>query len=239
MSHSDVEAQSQAEADRIRRVFAARDARRGRGHAISEAYRLVNEDRMIRMRDLVGRLVPTPYPTILDVGCGGGYDLASWHSAGWPSDRLAGVDLVDDRIAAARDRCPGVDLRVTDGTGLPFVDGAFDVVTAVTVFSSILDPTARRALFAEMWRVARPDGFLILYDFVIRNPRNRDVRPMRLRDLHDLGGRPSGSFRVTPLLYVVAAGAAVHPMLARLAMRLAPPTHRITYWRRPPVTSSR
>lgn len=58
------------------------------------------------------------------------------------------------------------------------------------------------------------------------------------------GRPPTRSRRLSPLLQAVAVGAAIHPRLADLAMRLAPPTHRLTYWRSSdaepgPTTSSR
>ena len=38
---------------------------------------------------------------------------------------------------------------------------------------------------------------------------------------------PDGSARLSPLLQSVAAAAAIHPLLADFAMRVAPPTHRL------------
>jgi ubiquinone/menaquinone biosynthesis C-methylase UbiE len=198
---------------------------------LTDAYRRINADRIARMRSLVGRLFREPNPRILDVGCGAGYDLSRWLEFGWPADRLAGVDLVESRVQSARLACPGVRIDVNKGTSLPFADDAFDLTTAVTVFSSILDSTVRRSLFEEMARVTAPGGAVLVYDFVIRNPRNPNVLAMTRRRLEELDGRPTGSIRLTPLIYVVAAGAAVHPRVADLAERLAPPTHRLTWWR--------
>jgi len=229
------------EIDRIREVYRERDRRAGRGPAIGEAYRLVNEERLARMDGLIRATVDIDRARLLDVGCGAGLDLAYWLAAGWTADRLAGVDLAAERINRARLACPGVDLQVTDGAELPFPDASFDVATAVTVFSSILDPALQRALFAEMRRVVRPGGLLVIYDFVVRKPTNPDVRGVGLRRLREVGGRaPDGSTRLTPLLYLVAAGAAVGPLPSALAMRFAPRTHRLSYWRvRPPATSDR
>jgi ubiquinone/menaquinone biosynthesis C-methylase UbiE len=222
---------ARAEIERIQAVYAERDRRPPRHRAIEFAYRLINEDRHRRMRALIERLVPTADRRLLDVGCGSGWDLEQWRHAGWAADRLAGCDVVADRIEAARARCPDVDLRLGDGATLPFPDDAFTVATAATVFSSILEAATRRRLFEEMQRVVRPGGLVVVYDFVVRNPRNRAVLPITSARLRELGGRPWSSRRMTPLVYAVAAGAAIHPRLADLAMRLAPPTHRLTIWR--------
>jgi SAM-dependent methyltransferase len=217
------------ETRRIRAVYGKRDLRRARG-ALAEAYRLVNDDRLSRTSQLLRSLVPMQYPSILDVGCGTGNDLGYWLAGGWPTNRLAGVDLVPNRVAAARERCPGVDVRLTDGARLPFPDATFEIATAVVVFSSILDDSVRHLLFSEMRRVVKPSGHLVIYDFVGRKPWNPDVEALGHARLGALGGTPTGSVRLTPLLQLVRAGCALHPSLARAAMRVAPRTHRLSWW---------
>jgi SAM-dependent methyltransferase len=221
------------EVDRIRQTFANRDRRGPRSPAISSAYRLINLERQEAMLGLFDSLLPGPRPALLDVGCGGGLDLERWLKEGWPVTALSGVDVAPERVAAARVRLPGVDIRQTEGADLPYPDAKFAVATAVTVFSSILDPGLRRRLFTEMRRVVAPGGIVIVYDFVIRNPRNANVTPMTLRRLLALGERPTASVRITPLLHLVGAGSYIHPVFERAAMWLAPRTHRLTYWRLP------
>jgi ubiquinone/menaquinone biosynthesis C-methylase UbiE len=140
------------------------------------------------------------------------------------------VDLIPARLAAARVACPNVDFRLSDGSHIPFEDGSMDVATAVTVFSSILDLGVRRALFADMERVVRPGGLILIYDFVIRKPTNRSVIGMPLRRLAELGRPPNGSVRLSPLLQAVAVAGAIHPHLADWSMQRAPRTHRLSYW---------
>jgi ubiquinone/menaquinone biosynthesis C-methylase UbiE len=231
-----------AEVQRIREAYGERDGRPARHTAIANAYRLVNADRLTLMQAAIER-VGGERPRILDVGCGGGFDLSHWLSIGWPADALAGVDLVEDRIVLAKDRCPGVDLRVTSGSSLPFASNSFDVVTAVTVFSSILDAMVRRRLFAEMRRVVRPGGSILVYDFVIRNPRNPDVAAMTPGRLRDLGGAPSESIPLTPLIHLVAIASRLGRRATDFAMRIAPRTHRLSRWlvsdRQPTATVNR
>lgn len=226
----------EAETRRIRHVYAARDRRPGRAVAIQRAYALLNAERRQATVRLIERLsseARRARPTILDVGCGSGLDLADFLDRGWPAERLTGVDLVAERLSAARERCPGVTLRQVDGARLPFADGSFDVATAVTVFSSIMQADRRRALFAEMLRVVAPGGHVIVYDFVVRNPRNRDVTAMPMSRLADMAGRhPDLSIRLSPFLYLVGVASVLGPRAARTAMRVAPPTHRLSAWRR-------
>lgn len=143
-------------------------------------------------------MLPLTTRTILDVGCGVGGWLAEFESWGAARSCLAGIDLVEERLAVARGRLgavvdpatgspsSGADLRRGDASSLPWADSSFDVVTQFTVFSSILDPGMRAAVAAEMLRVVRPDGVVLSYDMVIGNPGNRRVRPIRRGELQRL-----------------------------------------------------
>ncbi len=224
------------EAEAIRRTFVARDTRPKRPW-VEAASRILTAERWARTRELVrSEISNTQYPPILDVGCGGGLDIEFWHNSGWPVDQLAGIDLVETRVKAARQRNPDVDIRVGTGVSLPFADDAFTVATAATVFSSILSPTARSALFGEMERIVRPDGLIVIYDFVIRNPRNPRVVAMSSGRLMELAGRsPTGSFPLSALLHVVGPAALIHPRFGQAVARVAPRTHRISFWRARPT----
>ncbi len=216
----------------IRSVFEARDRRAASG-TLTSASQVLTDERWRRTLDILRLELPqSPAPSILDVGCGGGLDLAHWRDAGWPVERLAGIDLVPGRVDAARLRCPEADIRLGGPGPLPFETGAFDVATASTVFSSIRDDAARRALFDEMCRVVRPGGLVVVYDFVVRNPRNPNVLAMTGRQLRELAGRlPDESERVSPFLYAVSLAQRMHPRLGRAVAVVAPRTHRLSYWR--------
>jgi ubiquinone/menaquinone biosynthesis C-methylase UbiE len=133
-------------------------------------------------------LTPLDGRTVLDVGCGTGGWLAEFESWGAGRDRLAGIDVSDARAGAASRRLPGADIRTGDASRLPWADASFDIVTQFTMLSSVLDAGMRRAIAAEMIRVARPDGLILSYDFVIGNPRNRRVRGVRVAELTRLFG---------------------------------------------------
>ena len=220
------------EADRIRAVFEVRDQRRSK-RWLTSGSQFLTDERWRCLEEILRRELPSVHaPSILDIGCGSWLDLAHWRDAGWPTGQLAGIDLVPGRVEAARLRCPGADIRLGSAGPLPFPTGAFDVANAATVFSSIRDAAARRALFVEMQRVVQPGGLIVVYDFVVRNPRNPNVVAMTSRQLVEIAGQPpTSSERISPFLYAVSLGLQVHPLVGRVVASIAPRTHRLSYWR--------
>jgi SAM-dependent methyltransferase len=90
----------------------------------------------------------------LDVGCGPGAltrELVARLGAG----AVAAADPSEPFVAAARERNPGVDVRLAPAEQLPFDDDAFDAVLAQLVVHFMADPVAG---LREMARVARPGG---------------------------------------------------------------------------------
>jgi ubiquinone/menaquinone biosynthesis C-methylase UbiE len=102
---------------------------------------------------------------LLDVGCGTGrmlYQLALTH----PELRFFGLDLSPFYLQHARELLRDVkelSLVADNAESMPFRDGTFDVVTSVHLFHELpLD--ARRNVYAEMWRVLRPGGLVVIED---------------------------------------------------------------------------
>jgi SAM-dependent methyltransferase len=90
----------------------------------------------------------------LDVGCGPGA-LTRELVARLGPDAVAAVDPSSSFVAAARERNPGVDVRLAPAEDLPFGDGAFDAALAQLVVHFMADPVAG---LREMARVTRPGG---------------------------------------------------------------------------------
>jgi SAM-dependent methyltransferase len=172
-----------AEADRIAAEYGRRDASipPDRYSPASPAQLLVRQSRERAVLAALRRagMLPLAGRRILDVGCGSGQWLADFETWGAERARLAGIDLLPDRVAAARARLPQADVRDGDGGALPWPDGAFDIVLQSTVFSSILDSAMRRSVAAEMARVLATGGVVLWNDFFIDNPRNPAVRGIR------------------------------------------------------------
>ncbi|HSC33025.1 MAG TPA: class I SAM-dependent methyltransferase [Gemmatimonadaceae bacterium] len=124
---------------------------------------------------------------VLEVGCGSGHWLRELVQWGVQPAHLIGIDLIIDRLRDARARCASdVRLAAASAAALPFASGTFDIVLQSTVLTSVLDATVRARIAAEMTRVLRSDGVVLWYDFLVDNPRNRDVRGVDRRELQRL-----------------------------------------------------
>jgi len=102
---------------------------------------------------------------LLDVACGTGRTLAQIARA-HPRLRLYGLDLSPYYLQVARRvlaDVADVSLVADNAERLPFRSGYFDVVTSVFLFHELPRP-ARRAVLAEMHRVLRPGGLLVIAD---------------------------------------------------------------------------
>lgn len=100
-------------------------------------------------------------PNLLDFGCGCGRVL-SWLAIDHPRAQLHGVDIDADAIAWCRSRMPSVNLlAIQPDPPLPYPPGFFDAVFALSVFDT-LRTDARAAWIAEMHRVLKPGGTLLL-----------------------------------------------------------------------------
>jgi SAM-dependent methyltransferase len=177
------ETRPEQEQARIRRVFDAYGTSRKRRRAW-DPERPGNRRILAELYDALATQLaaegasPAAGCELLDVGCGRGPLLEAMIERGAARAHLHGVDLLEDAIAGARERLPGVDLRVADARALPYPSASMDAVVLSTVLSSILDPANRARVASEAARVLRPGGCIVTYDFRVPSPRNRNVRPI-------------------------------------------------------------
>jgi SAM-dependent methyltransferase len=92
---------------------------------------------------------------LLDAGCGTGFNLLALGRFG----RATGIDLAPEAVVFCRER--GVRVARAGLLALPFPDATFDAVTSFDVIyhAWVADD---RAAVAEMARVARPGGLLLV-----------------------------------------------------------------------------
>jgi SAM-dependent methyltransferase len=107
----------------------------------------------------------------LDVGCGIG--LTDRHLAG-RFRALTGTDVSPGVLETAALENPGVRYELAERGRLPFDDGAFDLAFAVCVVQVV--PSGDRPGFvAELARVTRPGGLVVVFEHNPYNPLTRLV----------------------------------------------------------------
>ncbi len=110
---------------------------------------------------------------VLEIACGTGRVGAQLVRA-LPEASYTGVDLSPYYIEVARERLaeyPQVSLVTANAEALPLPDASFDAVCSVYLFHE-LPRNARRRVFAELLRVLRPGGCLVIEDSL--QPKDAD-----------------------------------------------------------------
>lgn len=120
-----------------------------------------------KYRERMLELCPTgDGSTVLDVGCGPGGETTRIARRVGKTGMVYGVDASEAIITEARRRSWELDLplqfQVCDAHDLTFKDASFDVCRAEKVFLYLENPPMA---IAEMARVTRPGGHVIVFDF--------------------------------------------------------------------------
>ena len=167
---------------------------------------------------------------LLEVGCGSGGNLLDLLRLGATPTQLTGIELLSERVAAACAVLPGgVQLIEGDACAAPVADASQQAVLAFTVFSSLLDPGYRQQFARTLWRWVAPGGGVLVYDFVVNNPHNPDVRKVPPAELRTLF--PNARLRSLRLTLAPPLARRLPAVLIAPAARLAPflRTHRLTW----------
>jgi ubiquinone/menaquinone biosynthesis C-methylase UbiE len=118
---------------------------------------------------------------VLDVGCGRGLVAVGAARRLGPGGKVHGLDLWQARDlsdnspanAIANAEAAGVADRLVIDTGdmraMPYTDGQFDVIASMTAIHNIDGKSGRTQAIAEIWRVTKPGGQILIYD--IRHTR--------------------------------------------------------------------
>jgi SAM-dependent methyltransferase len=110
-------------------------------------------------------VVPPKGATILDLGSGPGGLIPGLRSAD-PDARIIAVEVQPVMLETLRQTAEhhGAEMVVADlHEPLPLADEVADVVVSVMVLHEMMHPPA---LIDEMWRLTKPGGTLVLYDWV-------------------------------------------------------------------------
>lgn len=140
--------------------------------------------------------------TVLDLGCGGGFDCFLAAEKVGAKGRVIGVDMTPEMISKARENSykggfANVEFRLGEIEHLPVPDSSVDVIISNCVIN--LSPE-KPQVFREAHRVLRPGGRLAVSDIVA----TREVPPEIRDDIDRYTGCVSGAALIEDLLAMLA-----------------------------------
>lgn len=165
-----------------------------------------------------------PGDRVLDVGAGTGVSTAELAGAG---SYAVGSDISLGMLQAGRRARPGVPLLAGDALALPFADDTFDAVTISFALRNVVDTAAA---LAELARVTRPGGRLVICEF--SHPTNPAFRTVYLSYLMRSLPAVARAVSSNPDAYVyLAESIQAWPDQGALAARVASAGWRDVAWR--------
>ncbi len=133
-------------------------------------------EEILRLADDAG----PPSTRVLEFGVGCGR-VARWTTRLRPDAAFDGCDIDGRLLDWSKTHLPGRYALTAPEPPLPYPNGAFDLVYALSVFTHMHEPQAK-AWLAELARVTRPGGLAILSFLDDRLPQAADVQPRLTRD---------------------------------------------------------
>ncbi len=100
-----------------------------------------------------------PNDHVLDIGCGTGFLLKRF------SEQCpivgAGIDVEANMVRIAKEKCPGMDIRLASADNTPFDDAYYDVITACMAYHHFSN---KEGFAAEALRLLKPGGRMYIAD---------------------------------------------------------------------------
>jgi len=125
---------------------------------------------------------------VLDVGCGGAGGWYQLFRLGVTPQKTVGIDLQFDRLLRIGNLYPQSIAINADGIRMPFASASFDLVYESTMLATLSNDSVRADIAAEMLRVCRPNGYLLLVDWRITNPVDQNFKALTRAELRRLFG---------------------------------------------------
>ena len=139
--------------------------------------------------------------TVLDLGCGGGFDCFLAREQVGDTGYVIGVDMTPEMINLARNNAQkrgytNVEFRLGEIEYLPVADSTVDVIISNCVINLSLD---KKQVFKEAYRVLKPGGRLAISDIVAIAPLPENIK----QDLQLIAGCIGGAEYINDLKLIL------------------------------------
>lgn len=172
-------------------------------------------------------------PKMLYVGVGGGMELLQFSYFNRQKNGVIGIDMVEEMLEASRNnfieaealnpwfKSDFVDLKFGNALNLPVDDNSIDVAAQNCLFNIFKAEDLKTAM-AEMYRILKPHGKLVMSDPTCEQPMNETLRnDERLRALCLSGSLPIKDY----VKALTDAGFGTVEIRARKPYRILDPLH--------------
>jgi len=122
---------------------------------------------------------------LIEIGAGTGYNLYFFTRIGFALNNIWANELLDDRFETLKSNFPAIHCEAGDATLLNHPE-VFDIVFQSTVFTSILDEHFKKNLANTLFKMTKPGGLILWYDFRFDNPRNKHVKGIGKKEVRSL-----------------------------------------------------
>ncbi len=115
---------------------------------------------------------------VVDLGSGAGFDAFLASPRVGKKGKVIGIDMTDEMLAKARENAKkagftNVEFKQGDIEDLPLPDNSADVVISNCVINLAPD---KKKVFAEIYRVLKPGGRMMVSDTVLTKPLPEEIR---------------------------------------------------------------
>ncbi len=116
----------------------------------------------------------SPEETVLDIGCGAGFDMIIASHLVGRKGKVCGIDITQEMLEKAKKNLEQAavsvyELKVAGAEEIPYDNETFDVVTSNGVLN--LSPLKGKS-FKEIYRVLKPTGRLQFADIVLKEGKS-------------------------------------------------------------------
>lgn len=178
------------EFDELKNIYRERD------EFLKDKYNPLNPDILMTVQEKERLIVqwikkekisPVSSKKLIEIGCGDGSNLLYFLKLGFKPENIVANELVEQRAKTARKLLPdSINMIIGNAIDLQLPSEEFDIVFQSTVFSSILNSESREKLADVIWKLVKPGGGILWYDFVYDNPNNPNVKKVSLKNVKEI-----------------------------------------------------